>query len=111
MRVFILILSLGIWGCLQPKKTTVYQPNPSPTNDPVPDLEAKYASVKAQLQQSCLTAGCHANKNIVDLSNGAKLAASRSQARVSNGSMPPPQSGPGRSFDDAKKAKLLSFFN
>lgn len=108
MKYFIVVMMiLGLSGCQ--KKITIY--NIDPKNGGNSNLEEKYAKIEDVLKGSCLTAGCHAGGNIVDLGSGARLAASNSKARIENGSMPPPNSGPGQAFNDSKKTLLLSFFN
>jgi len=79
--------------------------------DPV--LEKKYQSVLSVLTNSCLTSGCHVNGKIIDMTSASKFKASERQvkARVSGGTMPPPNSGPGQAFSVTKKATILSFFN
>jgi len=110
----LLFCLLLLVGCGSETKTVYGDP---PTGEKPPgggddggDLEAKFAKIKPTVTASCLTSGCHAKGAIVDLRTAAKFAASNSKARVSNGSMPPPQSGPGKAFTAAKKTAILSFF-
>ena len=105
-------------GCGDDKKTTVYEPDPPSGGGSGGNpggggssVEAKYAQARPTLKGSCLTSGCHANGAIVDLTTAAKYLASNSKARISGGSMPPPQSGPGKAFTANKKAILLAVFD
>jgi len=95
----------------------VYQNEPTPKNGggssggSGDSIEAKYEVISPLVKNSCLVAGCHINGAIVDLTTAAKFAASNSRNRIADGSMPPPQSGPGKSFTADKKAAILNFFN
>ena len=109
MKYAVLLLFVLV-GCMDPK-TKVYKPGPGGGGDSDAALEAKYAEVRGLIISSCATAGCHAGGAYADLSSGKRLTASNAKNRVANGTMPPPNSGPGRAWDDSKKSKLLSFFN
>lgn len=115
MRGFVLTMVFLLFGCGSDSKTIYQDGNPPPPTKPgTPggdSLEAKFAKIEPILRASCLTSGCHANGAIVDLRTAAKFAGSNSKNRVSGGSMPPPQSGPGKAFTAESKAAILGFFN
>ncbi len=96
-------------GCGHGDKETVYGDSPDPKADG--DLQAKFEKIRGIVKASCLTSGCHADGKIVDLRTAEKFKSSNSKARVGNGSMPPPQSGPGKAFSAKDKAAINSFYN
>lgn len=112
---FIFCLLLLLIGCGDDKKTVYGDTGPTPGGGNGGgggrNLEAKFAEIKPIVTGSCLTSGCHADGAIVDLRTAEKFAASNSKVRVSGGSMPPPQSGPGKAFTAAMKTAIVSFYN
>ena len=109
--ILLMILVLFLDSCKNDRRQ-VYRDGDS--NSGVnPELQKKYQAILPVLISSCLTSGCHAGGKIIDLTSAAKFKASeaKTKKRVSGGTMPPPNSGPGQAFNDTKRTTLLSFFN
>jgi len=96
-------LALLLWGCGSTEETKNVPPS-GPA-----DTEWTQV-IKPIVDSSCALSGCHAN-NAGFVQSGAAFKASSSKNRVSNNSMPVPDSAGDKAFSSSDRAKVLTYLS
>ena len=110
MKILLLFISLLAVSCGTDKTTETMVPYPVPSQPPPGGGgSVSFAAVKTVLETHCALSGCHANAPFLQSAN--QLAASNTQRRVTNNSMPPAYSPKYGQWTNREKALILTWFD